>query len=680
MKKPISIWLFLAAGLSFGQESGQIYETFRVKIHQLHVNVVDRKRIPVEGLTAEDFSVRLNGELQSIESVQEISLIRDVLEAGLADFGAEPAANPIPEHGRRLFLFVFDLQYQSRQGLVNARRAAHGFLENDLLETDLAAVITISQNGLIMAVNFTNDREQLAFAFDTLGFSGRRMVYDRYSGYTPPELIREYTQRQFDRQDDLEDLRALVGFAGDGLTNPTSAVEKALFRRNTGLAMNYMKVFKELGKSLEILRGRKNVVFFSEGFNINYAVGSEGNGYLLRMMREAVENLQGSGSVVFAVDTSRPDFLGNKPNLDSLNMIAADSGGRLFANANRGDKALARIESTTSHYYLVNIRTQLDLPKGEIARVRVEVNRPGTRVFAPKGLLLEPDFQKSTPLERKFLLSEFIAKDQISLAMPISMQTIQVPSQDDLMRLDVLMGLDAEYVDHQTLTGRAIPLEVFTIAIDKEDNRLVQERISGFTIRPETGAAKKSVHTLSTLKLAPGRYKIKTVVRNSANGQIASLIRDVDLFSPDIQVTGPLPTLAENAVLAHAQPSDFASTSQPYRVGNLDFTPTASPRISSSRRSAFVFLLDAHAIRGREEGIEVKALLAGEDQSVRTIPPEAMTTRVILRKDPKNPALLLFTVDFSVLDMEPQQEMQLLTQVILQGEPPIRGALPLVFF
>ena len=95
-------FLFQIAHVWAQDTDQQIYEEVKVSIHQIHVNVVGSDGDPIRDLTRADFVIELNGKPQPLESVFNISLLRDVLEAGVENPDAELPT--LPEHGRRQFV------------------------------------------------------------------------------------------------------------------------------------------------------------------------------------------------------------------------------------------------------------------------------------------------------------------------------------------------------------------------------------------------------------------------------------------------------------------------------------------------------------------------------------------------------------------------------------------------
>lgn len=271
-----------------------------------------------------------------------------------------------------------------------------------MLDTDLVSLFTLSRSQIRMVINFTSDRAQLENALYAFGTDRGNNEFSMDSGF----YAREYWERQdtFDhtRSGPNEERNSQTGL--EGLDLPFGGREEAAsqlgevllqlegsFRqRMTTEAIGYMDNFKGFAESLSVISGRKNLILFSSSFDGSLALGLSGekggarsasssmgradgmiSGQALDAAQRMIEALQGSGAVVFAIDTSAAGMMSQKSSLHMLNNFSSSTGGRMFANARDMGKALRQIKTITSQYYLVNIRPNLALKKGSWPRLRL---------------------------------------------------------------------------------------------------------------------------------------------------------------------------------------------------------------------------------------------------------------------------------------------------------------------
>ncbi len=124
-----------------------------IQMVELFTTVVDRKRHFVEGLTADDFVVREDGEEQD---VRRFELVRDLpMYAGM----------------------LLDTSLSMLEELREVEKAAYRFLETVISPRDRAAIITFN-DAPTLAVRFTSNRDVLAGGLANLVAEGETALYD----------------------------------------------------------------------------------------------------------------------------------------------------------------------------------------------------------------------------------------------------------------------------------------------------------------------------------------------------------------------------------------------------------------------------------------------------------------------------------------------------------------------
>ena len=261
-------------------------ETFEGTSHviavEVPVNVVGRDGEPVRGLTAADFEVYDGSERQKVTAFEMVDL--KTLETAAAEKAATPAApapprSPadLPAGARRRFLLLFDLSFSSPTSIFKARLAARDFVLHSLHPADLAAVATYSmESGPKLVVTFTPDRAQLARAIDTLGF---RQVLDtrmadplRFMIDTPASAANEAALNIADGLD-LKSQKEQVLF--EYLRSINFAQERSERTFEQGKIVSYSRSLGEMARALNSVKGRKHVLYFSEGFDSRLLLGRQ---------------------------------------------------------------------------------------------------------------------------------------------------------------------------------------------------------------------------------------------------------------------------------------------------------------------------------------------------------------------------------------------------------------------
>ena len=233
-----------------------------VSLVSIPVFVTDKSGKALPGLTASDFELFEDGKRVPIVSFQYVDTTDDEEQELIRQ---APAA-------RRRFLFLFDLSFTDPGGLHRAQAAARTFLRTQLADSDLAAVLTFDTNrGIRIIANFTEDRALLSHAVETLGVPSLARIND------PLNLNFAAT--------DLQGGGTAAGGANsEGLAAVTDSYLKALAQRlkaaDEGIyqqqVLGLIGSFEELGHALRNVEGRKQLVYFSAGFNSQALVGMQG--------------------------------------------------------------------------------------------------------------------------------------------------------------------------------------------------------------------------------------------------------------------------------------------------------------------------------------------------------------------------------------------------------------------
>ncbi len=694
----------LSAWPAAAQEYEAFFEEFDVILHQVQVNVLDRDGNPIRGLKKEDFDVRLDGLSQTIETIEEIDLKATVA-------GASERGEALPEQARRLFVFFFDLRFSNKKGVLNAQRAAREFVMSQMLPTDLAGVFTYTQlAGVSMVTNFTSDQNHLMAAVDSLGLYRAKNIIPGPSGYFLNGL--------------LQDTIAMQGLSPDGLVSGTSA---ALRRSGSGLASEhieellrlaqnternnyYREVFsflasmEKFGDGLRFIRGRKNMLWFSAGFDARALVGASsdelrrnaeltmfglhervpsdqlGRGDIQSFSTRVVEALQGSGTVVFALDTSQVDDLANnKTGLQTLNFFSVDTGGRVFTNQNTFEEPLEEIQEITNHYYLVSFYPESKRKK-EVARLKIKVNAPKAKVYTNRGLLLDPDFKNMTQIEKNIQISEYIARDQIVRGLPIDVAVAQMPTKDAFVKLTLGVELGGDYFMAPDMKRKNREIEVYALAIQEENEQVFDQSYFSFRIEPsklEQVLDKTGVKYFATLFVKSGAYKVKVVARDLVNGKIGSYIAKINVDRNDLALAGPVVLANDNWALMRKperlerqQKEGDLDFSYPYTIGDKMLAPSNQPVVNAGGKARFFYTLNYRRNAAVDLEPSVQMMFMNNENKLIQIPAGAIAAKTELREDAPYLTNVMVTIDMKQVGLKVGETYKLMAYFGFQEKLP----------
>jgi len=686
------------------QEYDTFYEELDVILYQLQVNVLDKNGNPVKGLTKADFQIKLGNQNQEIETVEEISLENIIVK------GDVHQASAIPEQARRVFVLFFDLRYSKKGGIIAARNAATEFVQTEMLPSDMIGIFTYNPlSGIAMVTNFTSDQNHLLDALDTLGLGEMKNTLPGPSGYFLKGLLDDFQGDLLDAQRRAQDSNSNNGRpsgASIAIENLLELSEKAALaekRNYESEVQNFLGSFKAFGEGLKYIRGRKNILWFSSGFDSSGLVGVDlaqlsqnaeralygdidrvssdqmGRGDIQNLANQTIKALQGSGSVIFAIDTSRLDGSSNsKSGLQTLNFFSVDTGGRTYTNQNDLLPIMEEIQDITDHYYLVSFYPNADKKPGKVHSLKVKVDQPGTNIFASKGVLLENDFKKMSPLEKQIQLAEFVGRNQVVKAIPLEIDTLQLPMNQTLSKVCITTDIDGSYfLDTQT-KNKPKNLEVFTFAFTKNTNEVFDQNNFQFRLEPqkvESVLKEKGVKYMSTHFLAAGEYRLKVIARDQDTGKIGSALLDLVVGDSSVNYSGPT-LLDEGQWVMLREPENIQAQK---KLGDLDFSyayhfrgrdlvPSTKREVSPKQKASFFFTL-YHVSIAPQTG----AVFMGPDNTPIQIPPSAMQVDYDLLGGPNTMAKVVLTVDLAQLKLSPGETYKMLSQFQVPNKEPIRS-------
>jgi VWFA-related protein len=510
---------------------------FRSDVDLVVVDVVvrDRTGAVVRGLTAADFDVREDDKAQQVTSfnVEEVATapqpaapLPELLKPGMpAPATASIPATPVRRQdlsGRRLIVLLFDLSAMQWEELERSTRAAVDYVDNQMSDADLVAITTIDTTLKVVA-DFTGDREQVKATLATF------TAVDATAFESPAA------------ETAATDEAAAAG--GDAVTADTA--EYDLFNNDARL-----RGLRTLADMLGAIAQKKSVLYFSGGMTRS---GTDNQVELRSTTSSAVRanmsiypvDTRGLQAIVPGGDASRPSargvgaFSGRGVNQqfdrlfasqETLETLASDTGGRAFTDTNDFGEAFAQVQRDTSLYYLLGYNSTNASKDGRFRRITVRVKKPGLRVEHRAGYYAERDFAHTDRQDRERQLQE-------QLAAPVSATDLPVVVSAGWFRL----ASDRYYVPLSVaVPGGALrdspqrdTLDVLGVVRDEQGRPVGRLRETLNIARDASGVASRQLLYQAGLTLPPGRFAVKVVVRENANGTMGSF--ESGVFVPDLR-------------------------------------------------------------------------------------------------------------------------------------------------
>jgi len=538
----------LALLFSFPLPAQKASETIQVTLIEVPVTVMTSSGEPVRGLTKANFEIYDQGQKREIT---HFDMVDFAARAAQPSPGPLPAASMDSGAARRNFMLLFDMANSDASSLVRARTAALNFVDQQVQSGDRVAVGTMTfQNGFQLLATFSTDRKLVRHAIETLGMP-------KFFRAGDPLMI---TMRDVgvnegvEMQPQASGRAAGTNAAEDTLRDIITGARRANDDQQRQLVIRQVNEFANMGRLLDRIAGRKQIILLSEGFDPR---ALQGKANALTSQDEAVERSALESGEIWKVDTDarygsteakselqrmidalrRSDVVlhamdikglrgtvdaregtSSKSN-DSLYLLTRDTGGQVFRNANNlGDDFALLLKSQEVTYVLGFIGGGSAPGKFHNLKVKV-VNVPGGRVNYRVGYY-EPS-PTTTDVDRLLTAGEIIVNSIPADAVKIEAMPAAFPHAGGPAEVPVIVEADGRSL-LQRATGPSLRAEFFVYAFD--DHELIRDftyqRVELDLNKLREKLMANGVKFYSTLNLPHGDYSIRVLVRvdGSRNG------------------------------------------------------------------------------------------------------------------------------------------------------------------
>jgi VWFA-related protein len=671
----IPLLLFAALSLSEQPKPAPVHETSRVSIVEVPVQVIGRDGKPVRGLGAADFELEADGRRQTITSVDVVSLNRKTPVLGPAE---------LPSAGRRHFLFLFDFTFATANEIARSRDAAIRFVETGMSPDDFAGVATVSaERGLTLDLTFTPDRRQIVAALRRVGL--------------PPEIdrLRDPLAFAFSQPGDP---RLVVQEASVArvLAIDAQSTQKILAAVGQRVADDYMltRVVRHLSdmgnlaRALDLVDGRKTVLYFSQGFDSRLIFGSVAheksteqtasdndailsgdawsidfdrryaNTPMQKQLTDTTELLRRSDCVVYPVDiaglrgSSDGSIAPSERGEDFLFALAQGTGGELIRNGNDLLAQISRVEEKTNLTYVLTYSPS-SRADGKYHPIRVRTRVKGARVSARPGYFDRPSYGALTPLQRLMAASNVIASEKSGGDFPIDVLAFAV-SSGRIAQLPIVISVPESALQARDSVGKS-RLEIYAYAFD-ENGQMVDYFARDATIDAGRQNPRRAGFLFSgTCHVLPGRYRVRVYVRNTLDGRFgfrAAPVEVPDFGAARILALPPLflrTGTGEGLYLKDTKRSP--EEPDPFTIGGSSFVPDVSPKLAPGSQPHVCLMVVRPGQTGSSPAFDVEVRIV-DSQGNLIVPSDV---HVVGRTPPTPDGLVKVLLDFTASNLPPGQ-------------------------
>jgi VWFA-related protein len=438
------VLLLAAPALPAGQAAPQFRSS--VNLVLVDVTVRDGKGQPVRNLQATDFELLENGRPQAIvtfaqeditvpaSTIVSSSTLTQLAAGGstvpvrvaapAAGLPATAAATPAPAErvdasrgpltsaevaGRRIWILLFDTSSMQPEDVQKAADAAIKWGQERMSAADLVAVASIGST-LQILTDFTNDRDRIVATLKAFAVT---------DGTATPDV---------DASTMASD-EATAAATTSAATVDAGVQELDSFNNDIRL-----RGLRTICDSLLTLQQHKSILYFSSGMSRNGSDNAVESRAAVNACSRANTSInpvdsrglqavvaggsarQGSrgGVAAFSGRGVAQQFARLAAQQETLQSLAADTGGTAFTDSNDFGEAFDRISRDISSYYILGYASTNTKQDGTYRRIEVKLKtRTDARLRAREGYYADRDFAHTSRGDRETQLQE-----QLLMAIP----------------------------------------------------------------------------------------------------------------------------------------------------------------------------------------------------------------------------------------------------------------------
>jgi VWFA-related protein len=507
---------------------------------QVPVVVTDKHGVHVRGLTREDFEVFENRKQQKVAAFEEVVASNTRLSPPPTAPGEFRNLVLDSTEPHTVMVIVMDMVNTPFLDQAYGRQQLIKYLANNVEPDRVLALVALTSRGLKVIHGLTSDPTQLTQAFKKVsgelpqlhGISEDAQAAAA-SGSVPELMVFGPGATSAQVEDRVRD------FVDRG------DADLAAFQQERAIETT-MRGFLGIAWSLSGIPGRKSVVWATGGFPFSLdSPASVPGGYLSALYERAMQALNEAQISVYPIDVRgligpagdisqrRPATLQQMSNRnwllhstqDTLRDFAAMTGGRAFYNTNDLVGSFQKVAADSSAYYVLAYYLDTTNDRPGWRSLKVKVRRSGTEVRARNGFLvtnatIDPDATRKTDL------AYAVDSPFDSTGLPITLRWRGVYGTGQLKKVEFALNLPGTSLAFGAPENNKQRVSLDFYAVATKEGKIadqVTQTVEG-ALSPESMAKiKTSMNYQNDLKLPPGQYKLRVVVRDNLSGRIGSV-------------------------------------------------------------------------------------------------------------------------------------------------------------
>jgi VWFA-related protein len=507
------------------------------------VTVKDKSGDVIENLKQTDFSVFEDGKPQKISvfELQKLSLepapppeapsLEDQKELPedpktTISVPASNAPTKVQYHDKRLLVLFLDFSNMAISDQLRAQDSALKFLDKQMTASDMVAVLLFTTT-VQVKTDFTADRDRLKTVIENLPIG------------------------------DMADLAAMAD-TGDDDSEDTGAAfvadetEFNIFNTDRKLA-----AIEDAVKKLAKLPEKKVLVYITGGISrtgvdnqaqleasINAAVKAnvsifpiDARGLMGDPPGGAASSASSRGTGIYTGSQYNSQRAGINNSQETLVTLAADTGGKAFLDSNDLSLGIVQAQQEFRSYYILGYYTTNPALDGKYRKITVKLNNNTTaKIEARPGYYADKVWGKFTNADKEMKLQEALSAADPVTEIPLALEidyfrisptayfvpiSVKVPGS-----LIGLKGLKNGGETEFDFIGNVLNERKAQVGYVRDNIKVHLDAAS------KESLASRSFHYDAGFTLAPGRYRLRFLVRENQSGKMGTF--DTRFVVPDL--------------------------------------------------------------------------------------------------------------------------------------------------
>ena len=534
-----------------------------------HITTFDYQNVDQAVTLAEANTV--SGSTSTLITAPEKKTVADLVNN---DFAAKP--DELKDH--RLIVMFFDLSSMQPEDVTRAVDAAKDYITNHMAPADLAASVSLVSS-LSMDQDFTNDKAALIKAVSMYdGSEGSGFDLGNEGGTTD------------DTSDDSS------SFVADDSEFNSLNTDRQLYAIRT------------ICKSIEKVEQKKSMLYFSGGLTRQgienqasmraatnecvkadtamYAVDTRG----LQALNPVGDASQGSrrGTSAYSGASMQGQLTANFSSQETLGTLASDTGGKLFVDDNDFAPAFQAVQHDTEAYYIIGYESNNPRRDGTYRHLTITLkDHPEAKIEYRPGYYAPADFQHAKTDDRELALTEQMRSEVPATDVAVYLQALYFRLQDGKFYIPISLVVPGSQINAVQVKDKSkATIDILGQVKDAQNLAVGQVRQTvNLAVDANQQVQKKNVQYSTGFTLAPGKYKLKFVVRENQSGNMGSFETDIQV--PDMRKT---PLKMSSVVLSsQSTPDKDKKTIDPLVRDGQEWVPNVAHVFRQDQQLNFLY-------------------------------------------------------------------------------------------